>query len=301
MLGLGAAYVHAGMRAGLAPGARPRPHRAAHDPGDRLPADTRRLPLGLRRRRGRVAGLGQRGHRHRRRSSSAAPRPNRCVLGRLQPPALGVAAAAWDTDGQPVIGQPGELVITSPMPSMPLYFWNDPDGSRYRDSYFSTWPGVWRHGDLVEFDDRRQLGDPRTIGLHTEPQRHPDGSGRPLPGGRGAAGGARRRSSWASRRTTATTCRCSCSSHDGVDPDEATDGHPGRHPCGAVAPVRARRHHRGLADPAHAHGQEARGAGQADCSRAIGWRTSSTRAPSTTSPSSPRSATAARRRQVTRP
>lgn len=43
-------------------------------------------------------------------------------------------------------------MVTVPMPSMPLYFWNDPDGTRYRDSYFSTYPGVWRHGDLVEFD-----------------------------------------------------------------------------------------------------------------------------------------------------
>jgi len=72
-------------------------------------------------------------------------------VGRLQPPALGVAAAAWDEDGRAVTGRPGELVITGPMPSMPLHFWNDPDGSRYRDSYFSMWPGVWRHGDLVEF------------------------------------------------------------------------------------------------------------------------------------------------------
>jgi len=74
-------------------------------------------------------------------------------VGRLQPPALGVAAASWDADGRPGTGRPGELVITRPMPSMPLYFWNDPDGSRYRDSYFSAWPGVWRHGDLVEFDE----------------------------------------------------------------------------------------------------------------------------------------------------
>ncbi|WP_141202730.1 acetoacetate--CoA ligase [Streptomyces griseorubiginosus] len=72
-------------------------------------------------------------------------------LGRLQQPALGVAAAAWDDAGRPVLDTPGELVITRPMPSMPLYFWNDPDGSRYREAYFSQYPGVWRHGDLVEF------------------------------------------------------------------------------------------------------------------------------------------------------
>ncbi|WP_328531313.1 acetoacetate--CoA ligase [Nocardioides sp. NBC_00368] len=72
-------------------------------------------------------------------------------VGRLQPPALGVAAAAWNAEGEPVTDEAGELVITVPMPSMPLRFWNDPDGSRYRSSYFETYPGVWRHGDLVEF------------------------------------------------------------------------------------------------------------------------------------------------------
>lgn len=72
--------------------------------------------------------------------------------GRLQAPALGVSAQAWNDAGETVVGEEGELVITEPMPSMPLYFWNDPDGSRYRESYFSTYPGVWRHGDVVEFD-----------------------------------------------------------------------------------------------------------------------------------------------------
>lgn len=72
--------------------------------------------------------------------------------GRLQPAALGVAAQAWNNAGDPVVGEVGELVITKPMPSMPLYFWNDPDGSRYRSSYFSSYPGVWCHGDMVEFD-----------------------------------------------------------------------------------------------------------------------------------------------------
>ena len=71
--------------------------------------------------------------------------------GRLQPPALGVAAQAWNAAGEPVTGVAGELVITEPMPSMPLYFWDDPGGSRYRESYFAAYPGVWRHGDLVEF------------------------------------------------------------------------------------------------------------------------------------------------------
>ena len=65
----------------------------------------------------------------------------------------GVKAECWDDDGKPTTGE-GELVITEPMPSMPLYFWDDPDGSRYRESYFETWPGVWRHGDRVTINER---------------------------------------------------------------------------------------------------------------------------------------------------
>ena len=57
---------------------------------------------------------------------------------------------AYDEDGKPVIGQVGELVITQPMPSMPVGFWRDPDGVRYRESYFDMYPGVWRHGDWIE-------------------------------------------------------------------------------------------------------------------------------------------------------
>ncbi|WP_330181528.1 acetoacetate--CoA ligase [Nocardia sp. NBC_01503] len=69
--------------------------------------------------------------------------------GELSAPYLGVALQAWDESGEPVHGAVGELVITAPMPSMPLRFWNDPDGSRYRDAYFDTYPGVWRHGDWI--------------------------------------------------------------------------------------------------------------------------------------------------------
>ena len=70
--------------------------------------------------------------------------------GEISAPLLGVAVHAWNQEGQPVTGEVGELVITKPMPSMPLYFWNDPDGTRYRDAYFSTYPGVWRHGDWIQ-------------------------------------------------------------------------------------------------------------------------------------------------------
>jgi acetoacetyl-CoA synthetase len=70
--------------------------------------------------------------------------------GEISAPNLGVALEAWDADGRPVIGEVGELVVTKPMPSMPLYFWDDPTGERYREAYFSTYPGVWRHGDWME-------------------------------------------------------------------------------------------------------------------------------------------------------
>ncbi|GAA4859852.1 acetoacetate--CoA ligase [Actinomycetospora straminea] len=73
------------------------------------------------------------------------------VEGEISGPELGVDAAAFDPDGHEVVGERGELVIRAPMPSMPLCFWNDPDGSRLRAAYFDTYPGVWRHGDWVRF------------------------------------------------------------------------------------------------------------------------------------------------------
>jgi acetoacetyl-CoA synthetase len=74
--------------------------------------------------------------------------------GELQARSLGASVEAWDPDGKPLIGEVGELVITEPMPSMPLYLWNDPDGERYRESYFDMYPGIWRHGDWIEITER---------------------------------------------------------------------------------------------------------------------------------------------------
>jgi acetoacetyl-CoA synthetase len=74
--------------------------------------------------------------------------------GELQAACLGTDLQAWDPQGRPVIGEVGELIVTNPMPSMPVRFWNDPDGSRYRDSYFGMFPGVWRHGDWITITDR---------------------------------------------------------------------------------------------------------------------------------------------------
>ena len=70
--------------------------------------------------------------------------------GEMQCRALGNAVRAFDEDGRDLIGQVGELVCTEPLPSMPLYFWGDKDGSRLYESYFDTYPGVWRHGDWIE-------------------------------------------------------------------------------------------------------------------------------------------------------
>jgi acetoacetyl-CoA synthetase len=74
--------------------------------------------------------------------------------GEMAAPCLGVDAAAFGPDGQPVVGELGELVIRKPMPSMPVGFWNDPDGSRYRAAYFEHFPGVWRFGDWIMFTER---------------------------------------------------------------------------------------------------------------------------------------------------
>lgn len=75
------------------------------------------------------------------------------LAGEIQAPGLGTAACAYDEAGNPVIGAVGELVIEKPMPSMPLFFWGDEDFSRYTSSYFEDFPGVWRHGDRVRFND----------------------------------------------------------------------------------------------------------------------------------------------------
>ena len=74
--------------------------------------------------------------------------------GELQARALGAAVEAFDGEGNAVIDEVGELVITEPLPSMPVFFWGDADGSRYHDAYFDMYPGVWRHGDWIEITSR---------------------------------------------------------------------------------------------------------------------------------------------------
>jgi acetoacetyl-CoA synthetase len=74
--------------------------------------------------------------------------------GELQARSLGAAVESWDEEGNALVGEVGELVVTRPMPSMPVFFWGDEDGSRYRASYFEQYPGVWRHGDWIEITPR---------------------------------------------------------------------------------------------------------------------------------------------------
>lgn len=73
--------------------------------------------------------------------------------GEIQKRGLGLAVEVWNDDGKPVVGEKGELVCTKPFPCMPIYFWGDADGAKFRAAYFEAWPGVWCHGDYVELTE----------------------------------------------------------------------------------------------------------------------------------------------------
>jgi acetoacetyl-CoA synthetase len=75
-------------------------------------------------------------------------------LGELSCSMLGASVKAYDDEGNELVDEVGELVVTKPMPSMPVFFWNDPDGSRLREAYFDTYPGTWRHGDWIKITPR---------------------------------------------------------------------------------------------------------------------------------------------------
>lgn len=77
--------------------------------------------------------------------------------GEIQCRALGCSMFSFDEDGNPVVEDVGEMVVTKPMPSMPIFFWNDKNNERYHESYFEDYPGVWRHGDWLKITDRNSL------------------------------------------------------------------------------------------------------------------------------------------------
>ena len=139
------------------------------------------------------------------------------VAGELSCICLGAAIESWVGEGRPVIGEEGELVLTKPMPSMPVFFWNDDDGSRYRAAYFDKYPGVWCHGDWITITDRgsvvvhgRSDATLNRLGvrmgsaeIYTAVERHARGAR--LPGGRYRAG--RRRLLDAAVRAPGRRCR----------------------------------------------------------------------------------------------
>ncbi len=152
LYGTSAAYVMACRKADIHPAATSTSPGSSASPPP-APAPARRLPLAPRRGcRGPLDRLRQRRHRRLlllRRSRPHPPGPHR----RTQAPCLGTDLQSWDPSGKPLINEVGELVVTNPLPSMPIRFWNDPDGSRYHDSYFDMYPGVWRHGDWITITD----------------------------------------------------------------------------------------------------------------------------------------------------
>ena len=111
--------------------------------------------------------------------------------GEIQCRCLGASVEAYDADGRPVVDEVGELVITRPMPSMPVYFWNDEGGRRYRESYFGLFPGVWRHGDWIKVTQRGTCVIYGRSGLYAEPGWRADGYERVLQGRRGDGRGGR--------------------------------------------------------------------------------------------------------------
>ena len=148
-------YVDLMAQAGIVPRSDHRPVRAADGDAGRLAGDRRMQGMVLpQRESGPVAGHRQRRHRCAARASSAGCRRCRCMPARSRRRHLGVAAYAFNERGEQVIDEVGELVITEPMPSMPVGFWDDTDGTRYRESYFDEFPGVWRQGDFFRVNAR---------------------------------------------------------------------------------------------------------------------------------------------------
>ena len=175
------------MKAGIAPRANGRSAAPALARLDRLAAVVGRLRVAATRvRSSRVDQPDLRRHRHRervRRRQLHAP----CLRRRDAMPLPRRARRSVERRRPAVIGQVGELVCTAPMPSMPLGFWDDRGDRRYRDSYFDTFPGVWRHGDWIEITPRGGADHLRPLRCDDQSPRHPHGHERALPRRRGAA------------------------------------------------------------------------------------------------------------------
>ena len=190
-----------------------RPLARAHDPLDRLAARRPRASTtSTRREAARAARLDLGRHRHRVVLRARQSRRRRCVAARSR-----CRASAWRSRcsttraGRCAQGK-GELVCTRPFPSMPIGFWNDPDGARYRAAYFERFPGVWHHGDFAELTEHGGMRHPRPLRRGAEPRRRADRHRGDLPPGRAARRGAssRSRSGRTGRATCAWCCSCGC-------------------------------------------------------------------------------------------
>ena len=239
------------MKAGVEPARRARPVGAAQRRLDRLAAVAGGLRLGLRpARRRHVAVLDQRRHRRlhrvRRRRADAAR-----LRGELQARALGARSRRGTRRAARSIGEVGELVITEPMPSMPLYFWNDPDGARYRESYFDDVPRRLAPRRL-DRDHRARHGDH----LPAARTRRSTAAACAWARARSTARCSRstrsstRSSSTCRRRTATAGCRCSSCCADGaeLDDDARRARSRARDPRGLLAAPRARTRSRQVAE-----------------------------------------------------
>ena len=191
--------------------------------------------------------------------------------GEISCASLAVDAKAFDEDGNQVVGELGELVITSPMPSMPVALWGDEDGERYRSSYFDRYPGVWRQGDWIKFTPRGscvltgrsdatlnrggvRLGTGEFYAVVEEFPELADALVVHLEDDEGGMG----------------ELLLFVVPSPGATVDDALLGTRALGAAQrALAAARARRHHRGERDPADADRQEARGAGQAHPARRV--------------------------------
>ena len=187
--------------------------------------------------------------------------------GEIQARGLGIRVETFDAAGQPVRDAPGEMVVTMPFPSMPLGFWNDPGGGRFRAAYFGHYPGVWRQGDWAEFTPRGGILIPRPQRLHTQGERGAHRDRRDLPAARAHGGDCGQRGGragvagrYANRAVRATTG--AGTPRRRPDPQ---DRHPSSHR--RLAPSRSRSGHSGSGHSAHQHRQGLRVRGACGHSR----------------------------------
>ena len=183
--------------------------------------------------------------------------------GEIMGPYLGVDAQSWNSRGERVWDEVGELVITRPMPSMPVFFWNDPQGERYQAAYFDMFPGVWRQGGLGHPAARGPVRCARPLGLHHQPRRHPDGLGGPDPRGgpRGWCGRVHGdRGGTGRRRLLHAAFRGAPARH--APHARARAAHRRRDPHPGLPALRPRRDHRGSRGSPHTHRQAAGDPGQ---------------------------------------